>query len=264
MGKSPYRRGVPVLFVGAGVLAVAGVGIGWGSSVSARNRTLPVETQQAQAPAPASAPAEEATPSRREREVPVETTPPGARVYDVTSGRVELLCTATPCSIAAGKTRDMVVSLELPGYASAQAHVDDVLAEPGGTLMLTFQKRGTSSLAAVPRELHFPTVRQGSVQVSSGLPPEVVQRIARQNFGRFRLCYENGLRNNPNLQGRVVARLTIEASGEVADAVDGGSDLPDASVVACIVRGFKGLMFPQPEGGRRVTVVYPLVFNPGS
>ena len=43
--------------------------------------------------------------------------------------------------------------------------------------------------------------------VSGRLPPEVIQRIVRQNFGRFRLCYENGLRNNPNLQGRVVGAL---------------------------------------------------------
>ena len=42
---------------------------------------------------------------------------------------------------------------------------------------------------------------QGATQVNGRLPPEVIQRIVRQNFGRFRLCYENGLRNNPNLAG---------------------------------------------------------------
>src|SRR5262249_37300578 len=44
------------------------------------------------------------------------------------------------------------------------------------------------------------TMRQGPTTVTGNLPPEVVQRIVRQNFGRFRLCYENGLRNNPTLQ----------------------------------------------------------------
>jgi hypothetical protein len=43
---------------------------------------------------------------------------------------------------------------------------------------------------------------------------------------------------------------------------DGGSDLPDQSVVQCVVRGFGNLSFPQPEGGM-VTVVYPIIFNPG-
>jgi hypothetical protein len=101
------------------------------------------------------------------------------------------------------------------------------------------------------------------VTVSAGLPPEVVQRIARQSFGRFRLCYENGLRANPNLQGSVVTRFAIDATGAVKDAVDGGSDLPDKSVVTCVVRAFGNLSMPQPEGGRPVTVVYPILFNPG-
>ncbi len=107
-----------------------------------------------------------------------------------------------------------------------------------------------------------PQLRQGAVTVSGRLPPEVVQRIVRQNFGRFRLCYEAGLRNNPNLQGRVTARFTIAKDGSVGPATDGGSDLPDQSVVACVLRGMSGLSFPQPDSGE-VTVSYPINFSPG-
>lgn len=107
-----------------------------------------------------------------------------------------------------------------------------------------------------------PQVRMGATTVSGRLPPEVIQRIVRQSFGRFRLCYENGLRNNPNLQGRVAVRFVIDRSGAVSSVGNGGSDLPDASVVSCVVRSFSGLSFPQPEGGI-VTVVYPISFAPG-
>ncbi len=107
-----------------------------------------------------------------------------------------------------------------------------------------------------------PSIRQGATQVNGRLPPEVIQRIVRQNFGRFRLCYENGLRTNPNLQGRVAVKFVIDRSGAVSTASDGGSDLPDQGVVSCVVRGFSNLSFPQPEGGI-VTVVYPIIFNPG-
>ena len=107
-----------------------------------------------------------------------------------------------------------------------------------------------------------PSLRQGATQVNGRLPPEVIQRIVRQNFGRFRLCYENGLRTNPNLQGRVAVKFVIDRSGAVSTASDGGSDLPDQGVVGCVVRGFGNLSFPQPEGGI-VTVVYPIIFNPG-
>jgi hypothetical protein len=102
----------------------------------------------------------------------------------------------------------------------------------------------------------------GATQVSGRLPPEVIQRIVRQNFGRFRLCYENGLRNNPNLQGRVSVRFVIGRDGAVGSVGNGGSDMPDGGVVSCVVRAFYGLSFPQPEGGI-VTVTYPIMFSPG-
>jgi hypothetical protein len=111
-------------------------------------------------------------------------------------------------------------------------------------------------------QVKAPRIREGATSVNGRLPPEVIQRIVRQNFGRFRLCYENGLRNNPNLQGRVTVKFMIDRSGAVGMTADGGSDIPDSSVVQCVVRGFGNLSFPQPEGGV-VTVVYPIMFNPG-
>jgi len=106
-----------------------------------------------------------------------------------------------------------------------------------------------------------PRVRMGATSVSGRLPPEVIQRIVRQNFGRFRLCYENGLRNNPNLQGRVAVNFVIGRDGRVSN-VGGGGDIPDGGVISCVTRAFYGLSFPQPEGGI-VTVTYPIVFSPG-
>ncbi|WP_284666783.1 AgmX/PglI C-terminal domain-containing protein [Myxococcus sp. SDU36] len=101
-----------------------------------------------------------------------------------------------------------------------------------------------------------------SMDAAGRLPPEVIQRIIRQNYGRFRLCYENGLRNNPDLQGSVSVRFVIGRDGAVNQAEDAGSDMPDHGVVSCTVRAFYGLSFPEPEGGP-MTVVYPFMFSPG-
>lgn len=103
---------------------------------------------------------------------------------------------------------------------------------------------------------------QGETIVSGNIPPEVVQRIVRQNFGRFRSCYESGLRKNPNLGGRITTRFVIDRSGVVSLAQNGGSDLPDSGVVACVVSAFYGLSFPSPENGV-VSVSYPIVFSVG-
>jgi FHA domain-containing protein len=107
-----------------------------------------------------------------------------------------------------------------------------------------------------------PQVRMGATQVSGRLPPEVIRRIVRQNYGRFRLCYEQGLGRNPNLEGRVTVRFVIGRDGAVSNVSNGGSDLPDSNVVNCVVKAFYGLSFPKPEGGI-VTVQYPIMLEPG-
>ncbi len=106
------------------------------------------------------------------------------------------------------------------------------------------------------------TMRPGQTVVSGRLPPEVIQRIVRQNYGRFRMCYEQGLLKNPNLSGRVSVRFAISREGAVQTAQNGGSDLPDSSVVGCVVSAFYGLTFPEPDNGI-VTVSYPIMFSPG-
>lgn len=107
-----------------------------------------------------------------------------------------------------------------------------------------------------------PRVRMGATSVAGKLPPEVIQRIVRQNFGRFRLCYEKGLLKDPKLQGRVEVQFVIGRDGKVT-SVQGGGSMPDAAVVSCVTAAFHALLFPQPEGGI-VTVKYPIVFTPAT
>ena len=104
-------------------------------------------------------------------------------------------------------------------------------------------------------------MRQGKTDVTGRMPPEIIQRVVRQNFGRFRGCYESALRTNPNLEGRVTVAFVIGSDGAVGSASNAGSTLPDSAVVACVVRSFYGLSFPQPDGGV-VRVTYPIAFTP--
>jgi hypothetical protein len=106
------------------------------------------------------------------------------------------------------------------------------------------------------------SMRPSDTTTSGRLPAEVIQRVVRQNFGRFRLCYENGLRNNPSLAGRVSVRFVIARDGSVMSAANGGADLTDPAVVSCVVQSFRGLQFPQIEDGGAATVVYPITFAP--
>jgi hypothetical protein len=109
--------------------------------------------------------------------------------------------------------------------------------------------------------VHVPGIREGATSVNGRLPPDAIQRIVRQNFGRFRACYEEGRFRDPALRGRVAVRFVIGPSGAVVVAEDGGSGLGDVRVVSCIVHAFSTLEFPQPEGGP-VHVMYPLQLEP--
>ena len=109
-----------------------------------------------------------------------------------------------------------------------------------------------------------PSIRMGATTVSGRLPPEVIQRIVRQNFGRFRFCYQNSLLTSPNLTGKVVIKFEIDKTGAVSSAaVVKDTSMPDKAVSSCVQRAFTGLLFPEPEGGGKVIVTYPILFAPG-
>jgi hypothetical protein len=94
------------------------------------------------------------------------------------------------------------------------------------------------------------------------LPPEVIQQVVRQHYGRFRACYEAGLGRNPTLTGRVSARFVIAEDGTVSRVGNAGSTVPDAEVVHCVLALFPRMRFPPPIAGP-VTVVYPVMLEPG-
>lgn len=107
-----------------------------------------------------------------------------------------------------------------------------------------------------------PQVRMETPQTAGSLDPDIIRRVVRANFGRFRLCYENGLNANPKLEGKVTIQFVINTDGSVKSASNKQSTLSDQNVVQCVVRAFKSMSFPKPNNGI-VMVTYPIHFSPG-
>ena len=103
-------------------------------------------------------------------------------------------------------------------------------------------------------------VTAGAITVSGRLGHDVIQSVVRQNFGRIRLCYEQGLGRNPALQGTLSVRFVIGRDGSVSNANLSEVNLRDDGVSSCTRQSFMGLSFPAPAGGI-VTVIYPLKFS---
>ncbi len=119
----------------------------------------------------------------------------------------------------------------------------------------------TGSRLLASHTTRVPSMHSTPPTVTGHLAPELIQRTVRQNYGRFRMCYERGLMRNPNLAGRVAVRFAIDSEGQVMHASVGESSLPDSEVVSCVVSAYYGLSFPSREHGL-VTVVYPIAFSP--
>jgi len=98
-------------------------------------------------------------------------------------------------------------------------------------------------------------------RVREAPPGEVIERVIQRSFGRFHECYETGLRADPTLGGHVRLRFVVEKDGTTSAVSDAGSDLPDASVVACVLQAFGKLVFPLHARGS-LTATYSLSFTP--
>ncbi|WP_159397506.1 AgmX/PglI C-terminal domain-containing protein [Sorangium cellulosum] len=108
----------------------------------------------------------------------------------------------------------------------------------------------------------------GRPQAQAGrLPPPVIQSEVRSHFGQVRACYEDGLKRDPKLAGKVTACFVIEKDGavgahKVAGPAEDPGTIPDPVVRDCIDKVLATLRFPAPQGGI-VSVVYPILLSPG-
>ncbi len=97
-------------------------------------------------------------------------------------------------------------------------------------------------------------IRMNELTVAGRLPKEVVQRIQRRYFGRYRYCVENDKRHKLK---ELTLSYVIDADGNVKNV----RSKPDGGAAgSCIRKAFAAQQFPKPEGGV-VTVSSKLTFE---
>ncbi len=177
-------------------------------------------------------------------------------------------CTSEPPSDREASARASAASETAPVGPGPDVVLQERLRRAARDVAETDAARGPSPLYA-PGQVAEPTAGPGSsaprlkssaASVEGRLPPEVIQRIVRQNHARFRSCYAAGLEKAPDLRGRVTVTFTISSTGAVG-GVKHTSDLADLAVAACVARAFGLLSFPPPDGGV-VRVTYPIDLSP--
>lgn len=255
---SPRTSSMPILssrrgrwlYVGLGVLVLGSV-VAAGVRATGRRTVIDVAAPEASAPSPLVAVASASSPQRppvvaaagpEENLYPCKDTyrtrvPP--RADEVCGDGLVAWC-ATDGTQAACCTEGMV----------ARSREGTCQCPPGGVA-------ADSPLTKCPQ-----SAATMKTDGAARLPAETIRRVVRSNFGRLRLCYKDALKRTPGESGRLKVRFEIGPSGRVFFAHIQDTTLTDPAAQACMLDEFRAFEFPPPVGGF-VTVVYPIILEPG-
>ncbi|MBL8715494.1 MAG: AgmX/PglI C-terminal domain-containing protein [Myxococcales bacterium] len=217
----------------------------------------------------------------------------GHRLRPGVTGRVEkagpglvaqkagaVVCTALPLFRAcyARPPAALPGTLDLEIQIDAKGKVEKVVTLPKSTVAADLSKCASDALAKLTfdttvvttLEYHLsfePTPRavkmsDKGVTAKGALPPEVIKRILRANFNKFRYCFFTALAKDPKLAGKTVAQFVIDEHGAVSSyKLDPATTIGDATMNACVLGHYKGIAFPEPTTGK-VEVTHTLDFAP--
>ena len=82
----------------------------------------------------------------------------------------------------------------------------------------------------------------------------------------IRQCYQEALKEVPDLEGRIMVKFTIKGQDEVGRVIKVSikdADFDDAPLEDCIMDVVESIDFDPPQGGGIVIVSYPFLFEPG-
>jgi TonB family protein len=131
------------------------------------------------------------------------------------------------------------------------------------------RKEGTANAVGEGGAVTERAVR-GSVKTERGdevggageFDSNLVVSTIKTRIRAIQMCYEQQLRRNPTLAGKVTIEFTIQPRGNVTDVHVKENSTNDPAVATCVANTVGGFRFnPGPQGGS-VTYSYPFVFAP--
>lgn len=95
---------------------------------------------------------------------------------------------------------------------------------------------------------------------NSTLDQNSILDVIKKNKRGIQACYEQELQKNPELQGKVVLKLTVGEDGKVSEYEIESSTLDNEEVHKCMLTRVRRWQFPKPEGGP-ASFSLPFVFT---
>jgi hypothetical protein len=117
----------------------------------------------------------------------------------------------------------------------------------------------------------IPATTKSSSQVDPttepGLSKEYISEQMKEIIPLIEECYEMALVENPNLSGKISVQFTIVADEEYGGLIETSELINDelghnrGTLSECLRETMYALRMKAPQGGGRVTVKYPFIFN---
>lgn len=98
----------------------------------------------------------------------------------------------------------------------------------------------------------------GNTSVAGGKVSNASRVVARMRAG-FRACYNRGLQNNPDIEGKIMLKIQIGPTGQVLKVTAKKKGNIPAAVLGCLKARAKAARFGAPDGGMAVVKV-PVTF----
>jgi outer membrane biosynthesis protein TonB len=138
------------------------------------------------------------------------------------------------------------------GGQGEAASIGDLATSGGGKVGYGAKSevRVSGSVAAEEAEVDSADIDQGKLAA-----------FVKARMGLIKACYENALKRNPKLKGKISVRFTILETGALSEITAALNNLGSPEVAACIVNTMRSWRTQfRPSGP--VTVEYPFVFQP--
>jgi len=103
---------------------------------------------------------------------------------------------------------------------------------------------------------------QGDTAGGGGIPAwlrDMIRRRVRDSLPELEAVYNEAIRRNPELRGKLIVRFRIDPSGKVQRAESAEGDVHDPAFVNSILERIRRWNF-EPTGGHTVEVLYPFIF----
>jgi Ca-activated chloride channel family protein len=104
-------------------------------------------------------------------------------------------------------------------------------------------------------------VELGKIAVTQGLSKKAVHTLLTQHIHSIKPCLKQALKKGPVHKGKVVLCFVIDPSGRVTTMRVLESQVKSRELEHCMVQQLRALLFPAPEGGKKITVTAAFSFR---